>query len=564
MKYTKIISLLLCLAALCSFAFFASCDSGEDGGTEMPEITTTEPVLKDEVTTTAGEAEDDTPNDEESYETDSMSSAECFDFAARKLFSAVDSLKNGFFPEIFGSEQQSDGGKLALSCDSLSLFGSPILNNAFSLSGGYARNDNGFISEGKLKNANELSYQLYVTPEGAIYMRFPQLDENTFIGLDTNIALGDASQKNEADSTVSSVTNGSLFEILDEVFGDATDKLISEESADITVLDKDFKGARKLTFKYVMTSASVEKYGVSEVNVVLYVAKGTLVRAEFELVGIDLGLDVDMLEEDGTLNFDASLSSAGEKTFGISGEQKDSSGSMTFSFGEAQSEMGNMGFSLSYDRSVKGNVTVTDYALGIVLSAGANELTVAIPIHTELTREDSGAISYKLSIDTVKDKIPEMLAKVCVSFEITRLPDGSETVATLPDFTDENTLYVTDESDREALAAYFESMNEQFPDIKSSILDILKLFGFNGAEEETLYLEGTYAPGGIASLVTLTFEADGKASCSVIGYGTDGTYVINGNEITLDFGTGHNLTGTFSFENKGDSIVINGTEYFKK
>ena len=147
---------------------------------------------------------------------------------------------------------------------------------------------------------------------------------------------------------------------------------------------------------------------------------------------------------------------------------------------------------------------------------------------------------------------------------MTRLAKGSDISVLMPEFTDENTIDVSDENDREELTAYFEKMNEQVPDLKSTVIDILKMLGINigGSTEE--YLSGSYTPSGVAALVTLTFDESGKVVCTILGFDTEGTYSISGNEITLDFGSGHALTGTFSFENKDTSIVIDGTEYYKK
>ena len=110
MKYTKILAFLVCFAVICSLSQLASCNSDNKGDENAAttttaandETTTVAPDVEDEVTTADKNADEDTtkvPEDTDNgnaptYPADSMSSAECFDFAAEEFFSAFENLKN--------------------------------------------------------------------------------------------------------------------------------------------------------------------------------------------------------------------------------------------------------------------------------------------------------------------------------------------------------------------------------------------------------------------------------------------------------------------------------------
>ena len=572
MKKTRFVVLLLCVALL---MLTASCkkdaDEGNDAPTDaittesapvttLPDVTTEN--VTDEVTT-----ENNTENTDPSV-TDTMSAEECFEYATEELYELLGSIKNGFMPKIFDTDSVSDGGSMKISADRASIFGSPVLNSAFALSGEYVKNSDGLVSTGELDGESKLGYQLYITDSGDVYFCLPEIEENTYISLDAGKALGSFDGDEDGEDESSSVSTGTIFEILDEVFGDATDKLITEETLEITVYGKKYS-ARKLNFNYVMTNTSAETYGVESVSLDFYVVGDHVLRAEFNLAGNNANtvLSFDFNYVDSKTEFKGTLESDGDKTFDFEGEIADSleSGNITFNLASVGTDLGEAGLSLSYERREESGSVFTDYVFGIVVSAGVSEMTVGIPIHTEYKTDENGDVSFKLSIDTVKDNIPKLLAEVKLSFEMTRLASGTEGNVVFPEFTDGNTIRVDDENDREALQEYYTKLNEQFPDVKTLIVDLLKLLGVKlPGSDEAVYLNGTYAQKGIVSLTKFTFDESGNVVLTLIAYEIEGKYSIVGDEITLDFGEGHALTGTFPFENNDSSIVIDGTEYEKQ
>lgn len=565
MKYTKIIVLLLCIAL--SLSVISCKSNGDDVPTA--EITT-ENTLPD--VTTDPDTDATTEEEKETVEpsvTDSMESKECFEYATEKFYTFVGNLKNGFLPEIFSEGNASSGGNIKLSADKASLFGTPVLNSAFALSGEYVRNENGLVSIGEFDGENKLGYQLYVTDSGEMYLCLPQIEENKYIGLDTSAVLGNiGTQKKEDGDSSDSVSTGSIFEILEEVFGDATNKLITEEKLEITVYGKKYN-ARKLNFNYVMTKASADAYGVESVSVDFYVVGDNVRRAEFKLSGKNTTtvLSIDFNYADGKTEFNGSFATDESKMFDVEGEISDSldSGKIKLNFVSAGADLGNAGISVSYERRTASGTVFTDYVLGLVVSAGVSEMTVGIPIHTECKTSESGDVTFKLSIDTAKDNIPKMLAEIKASFEMTRLASNTDNTVVFPEFTDDNTIRADDKNDREELKAYYEKLNEQFPDIKSVIADLIKMLGVQlPGSNEQIYLNGTYAQSGLVSITKFTFDESGKVILTIITHKTEGSYSIVGNEISFDFGEGHALTGTFPFENKESSIVIDGTEYVKE
>ena len=568
MKYVKLIVLLLCIALSLSLA---SCkDIGEDVPTD--DITTENaPVTTLPDVTTLPETDATTKEEEETDEpsvTDDMNSKECFEYAADELYTLLGNLKNGFMPKIFDGDNASDGGSIKLSADKASLFGSPVLNSAFALSGEYVRNENGLASIGEFDGENKLGYQLYVTDRGEIYLCLPQIEENKYIGLDMSAVLGNIGAPKEEEDSFDSASTGSIFKILEEVFGDAADKLVTEEKLEITVYGKEY-AARKLTFNYVMMQTSADKYGVESVSVDFYVSGDKVRRAEFSLVGNNTTtvLSFDFNYDGNKTEFKGTLSTNESKAVDLEGELADSlnSGKIQLNFANSGTDLGNAGISVSYERRETSGTVFTDYVLGIIVSAGVSEMTVGIPIHTEYKTNANGDVSFKLSIDTAKDNIPKMLAEVKASLEMTRLASGTEETVVFPQFTDDNTIRVDDESDREELQEYYVKLNEHFPDIKAMIVDLLKMLGIKlPGSDETVYLNGTYAQKGLVSLTKFTFDESGKVVLTLVTYEVEGKYSIVGDEITLDFGEGHALTGTFSFENNDSSIVIDGTEYEKQ
>ena len=66
---------------------------------------------------------------------------------------------------------------------------------------------------------------------------------------------------------------------------------------------------------------------------------------------------------------------------------------------------------------------------------------------------------------------------------------------------------------------------------------------------------------------TLTFDKDNHVTGTIMGLAIDGTYTIEKDKITFTFSNallGIGATQTKTFEKKGDSIWLDGTEYVKQ
>ena len=78
-------------------------------------------------------------------------------------------------------------------------------------------------------------------------------------------------------------------------------------------------------------------------------------------------------------------------------------------------------------------------------------------------------------------------------------------------------------------------------------------------------LNGTYKSTGLLG-ETLTFDKDHKVTGALFGITLDGEYEIKDDTITLKYTTALGIGATLSksFEKKGDSIWIDGTEFVKQ
>ena len=224
MKNIKFFALLLSVAMIFASVSFISCkDNTEEDVTDTTtESSTTEESAPDTVVDSTTETEKETEPEVEPegpYETDTMTSSECFNFASDEFLTLIGGLKDGFFPEIFDSESEVDGGSLKISSEKASIFGQTLFEKSFVASGSYAKNENGLVSEGTLTGETPLGYQLYITPDGQLCVRFPSVDENKFIGIDTGELFdfgegGDSSSSTDSVDQMASLTRHTLLSLM--------------------------------------------------------------------------------------------------------------------------------------------------------------------------------------------------------------------------------------------------------------------------------------------------------------------------------------------------------------
>ena len=78
-------------------------------------------------------------------------------------------------------------------------------------------------------------------------------------------------------------------------------------------------------------------------------------------------------------------------------------------------------------------------------------------------------------------------------------------------------------------------------------------------------LKGTYTNDNGIVKQSFTFKEDNVVAMSAFGVSVEGTYVIEDGKITITYkllGLGYDLEK--SFEKKGDTIIIDGTEFVKE
>ena len=99
--------------------------------------------------------------------------------------------------------------------------------------------------------------------------------------------------------------------------------------------------------------------------------------------------------------------------------------------------------------------------------------------------------------------------------------------------------------------------------VVAALLILVLLAGMAGCSAKTL--KGTYKSTGDLG-ETLTFDKDNNVTGELFGITLDGTYEIKDDSITFKYSTSFGLgtTLTKSFEKKGDSIWIDGTEFVKE
>lgn len=100
-----------------------------------------------------------------------------------------------------------------------------------------------------------------------------------------------------------------------------------------------------------------------------------------------------------------------------------------------------------------------------------------------------------------------------------------------------------------------------FKSVIAILLAVAVMCTFAGC---TTTLNGTYTNDDGLVTQSFTFDRDGNVKMSAFGIDVQGTYVIEDGEITITYSLlSFSYDWTQTFERKGNSIFIDGTEFVK-
>lgn len=626
----KLISILLCISLILIPVLMTGCTENDkkddkvsdssadkptdDPGDEPSDVPSGDPADTPTDEPTGGPTEGpDTPVEEPTK--DDPKSYVKFTAGLADLFLRAKEITGDYREKILTGNEKIDSGKFNITANALSFAGNDYLSgNKYALDGIFAHGKTtGTIVSGTFKGKEETGLQLFVTPEGSVYVMIPSVDNAVYVKLFDldSLPIGSDDASDGSNQIVfPDISGENMTEKLPESV-----KSITEEKVSVTVLGTKLDGVTKLTV--TVDASTLEDFAASlpdsvgglvanyfpeglpentEATITLFVKDGATVLAEAAVASTDssfslslavvgetgkenYGLTVISDDKDGTTKVDLTgkrentdTLTKGSVDLKIESTKKETG---TTDEGADDSDMissllgnGNTSVGFSYERKTTGNKTESLYKVKLGIDMGFTTMTLNIPLNAETVRGDNGSVTHTLSIDTVKANLPKELMNIQLSASFT-LGEGLEGAgAVMPTFTDENTLDPSDPDDAEALAAYTEKFETQCKELADFIKNLIGSSEPEEPEESEAkgVIIGKFKSVNSTPVQTYEFTVDGKVSLSVnsdIGTITyEGSYILISDELTLIFTVeGNEIIQTYSFLGTGTGIIINGIEY---
>lgn len=611
----KIICILLCISLILMPVLMTGCDKENDKKDETPTDTPSATDAPTDKPSDNTDAPTDTPTDTPTGDTtdkpsdnptdkpvaepikDDPKSYVKFTAGIAELFLHISEITGDYREKILTGNEKFDSGKVNITANALSFAGNDYLSgNKYALDGIFAHGSSGTVVSGTFKGAGETGLQLFVTPDGTIYVMIPSVDSAMYVKLaELGKLRSSNSSSDKAPGTSAPSDNGTAEKLPESV------KSITEEIVSVTVLGNRLDGVVKLTV--TISAKSLESLADdlpeelrgliannipenADATITLWIKDGSTVLADIAVDStegkLDLGLA--LVGESGKESYELTLKTekGEDKTaINVTGKRENTDkvtkGSLSLKIESTKPQdgtdtdnsdtiaalLGNgTSIGLSYERKTEGNRTESLYTVSLGINAGFTEITVNIPLNAETVRNADGSVSHTVSIDTVKAKLPKELVNLQLSASFT-LGEGLEGAGvTMPIFTAENTLDPNDPDDAEALAAYAEKFGNECKELAEFLKN---LFG----DKEEKILEGRFRSTGTPQMI-YTFTANGEVDLEVYlevdaGISTvlyKGSYKLVGNELTLTLTiAGKEVTNVYSFEETDTGIIINGDEY---
>lgn len=450
------------------------------------------------------------------------------------LFLRAKEITGDYREKILTGNEKIDSGKFNITANALSFAGNDYLSgNKYTLEGVFAHGKtSGTIVSGTFKGKEETGLQLFVTPEGSVYVMIPSVDNAVYVklfDLDSLPIGSDDASDGSGQIVFPDISGENMTEKLPESV-----KSITEEKVSVTVLGTKLDGVTKLTV--TVDASTLEDFAASlpdsvgglvanyfpeglpentEATITLFVKDGATVLAEVAVTSTDssFSLSLAVVGETGKENYGLTVISDdkdGTTKVDLTGKRENTDtltkGSVDLKIESTKKETGttdgsaddsdmissmlgngNTSVGFSYERKTTGNKTESLYKVKLGIDMGFTTMTLNIPLNAETVRGDNGSVTHTLSIDTVKANLPKELMNIQLSASFT-LGEGLEGAgAVMPTFTDENTLDPSDPDDAEALAAYA----EKFETRCKELADFIKNFIGSSEPEEPEEPAGT-------------------------------------------------------------------------
>lgn len=436
------------------------------------------------------------------------------------LFLRAKEITGDYREKILTGNEKIDSGKFNITANALSFAGNDYLSgNKYTLEGVFAHGKtSGTIVSGTFKGKEETGLQLFVTPEGSVYVMIPSVDNAVYVklfDLDSLPIGSDDASDGSGQIVFPDISGENMTEKLP-----ASVKSITEEKVSVTVLGTKLDGVTKLTV--TVDASTLEDFVASlpdsvgglvanyfpeglpentEATITLFVKDGATVLAEVAVASTDssFSLSLAVVGETGKENYGLTVISDdkdGTTKVDLTGKRENTDtltkGSVDLKIESTKKETGttdgsaddsdmissmlgngNTSVGFSYERKTTGNKTESLYKVKLGIDMGFTTMTLNIPLNAETVRGDNGSVTHTLSIDTVKANLPKELLNIQLSASFT-LGEGLEGAgAVMPTFTDENTLDPSDPDDAEALAAYAEKFETQCKELADFIKNFI-------------------------------------------------------------------------------------------